>query len=235
MIEGHGRPPTGGEKPLRQAPLRGLRPRPSASLILIDRARQSPRILVGRRGSGHVFMPDVYVFPGGRRDPRDFALPFSKDLDPAVLQKLQAGSSAPVSAAGARALALAAARELYEETGLTLGRPETAAEYGADLSSLRYIARAVTPPGAIRRFDNRFFATFIDEAGIDTGQLRESDELSDFHWLDLDDLRAVKLPEIVFAVADDLKISLESGRCLPFGSDVSVYTHRNGQFLRSRL
>ena len=218
-----------------QSPPKGLRPRPSASLILIDRDRTTPRILVGRRGSGHAFMPDLYVFPGGRRDPRDFALPFSKDLSPAVLQKLQSGSSAPTSQAGARALALAAARELHEETGLTLGRPDTVAEQGADLSSLRYIARAITPPGAIRRFDNRFFATFIDEAGVDPGQLRESDELSDFHWLDLDDLRAVKLPEIVFAVADDLKISLESSRCLPFGSDVSVYISRNGQFLRNRL
>jgi 8-oxo-dGTP pyrophosphatase MutT (NUDIX family) len=235
MIEGHGRPPTGGEQPVPQGPLRGLRPRPSASLILIDRTGQSPRILVGRRGSGHVFMPDLYVFPGGRRDRRDFTLPFSKDLAPPVLEKLQAGSSAPASTAGARALALAAARELYEETGLTLGHSEIVTQHGADLSSLRYIARAVTPLGAVRRFDNRFFATFIDEAGIDPGQLRESDELSDFHWLDLGDLRAVKLPEIVFAVADDLKISLESGRCLPFGSDVSVYTHRNGQFLRSRL
>jgi 8-oxo-dGTP pyrophosphatase MutT (NUDIX family) len=235
MSERHGLPPAGGEQPLSQAPLRGLRPRPSASLILIDREQPTPRILVGRRGSGHVFMPDFYVFPGGRRDPRDFALPFSKDLDPAVLQKLQAGFAAPASPAGARALALAAARELYEETGLRLGHPRTVAEQGSDLSSLRYIARAVTPPGAIRRFDNRFFATFIDEAAIDLSSLRESDELSDFRWLDLSDLRAVNLPEIVFAVADDLKKSLESGRCLPFGSDVQVYTSRNGQFLRSRL
>ncbi|WP_377295484.1 NUDIX domain-containing protein [Rhizobium sp. SGZ-381] len=216
-------------------PRPGLRPRPSASLILIDRAASTPRILVGRRGSGHAFMPDVYVFPGGRRDPRDFILPFFRDLAPAVLQKLQAGPSAPQSTAGARALALAAARELHEETGLTLGHPDTVAERGVDLSSLRYLARAVTPPGAVRRFDNRFFATFIDEAEIDLSRLRESDELSDFRWLDLCDLRAVKLPEIVLAVADDLKKSLESGRCLPFGSDVQVYTSRNGAFLRSRL
>ncbi len=62
-----------------------LRPRASASIILIERSGTSPSVLVGKRSSGHVFMPDLYVFPGGRRDPRDHALPYSRDLDPASL------------------------------------------------------------------------------------------------------------------------------------------------------
>lgn len=215
------------------SPLR-LRPKASASLILIDRSRPSPHVLVGRRGSGHAFMPDLYVFPGGRRDARDHALPFSQDLNPAVIDLLLRRFPAAMGTNGARALALAAIRELHEETGLRLGTASNAL-YRPDLSSLRFVARAVTPPGAVRRFDNRFFATFVDEALIDLQGLRDSDELSDFRWLDLAALDSVRLPEIVAVVARDLKISLESDPSLPFGSDVYAYSNRNGQFLRSRL
>ncbi|SIR16882.1 NUDIX domain-containing protein [Rhizobium sp. RU35A] len=209
-----------------------LRPRASASLILIDRSGASHRVLVGRRGSAHVFMPDLYVVPGGRRDPRDHALPFAADLHPLVLDRLKQNGRRPLSEASARALALAAARELCEETGLHLS---TMPDMAPNLSCLRYIARAVTPPGASRRFDNRFFAAFTDEAGIEAQHATESAELSDLRWLSLDALEAVKMPEIVLAVLDDLKKSLESNRSLPFGSDVWVYTNRNGMFLRHRL
>lgn len=181
-------------------------------------------------------MPDLYVFPGGRRDQRDHALPFSGDLNPAVMDLLLRRCPPTMGQSGARALALAALRELHEETGLRLG-PAALSDmsYRPDLSSLRFVARAVTPPGAVRRFDNRFFATFVDEASIDLQSLRESDELSDFRWLDLAALHSVRLPEIVAVVARDLKISLESDPSLPFGSDVYTYSNRNGQFLRSRL
>lgn len=212
-----------------------LRPRPSASLILIDRSAPRPHVFVGRRGSGHAFMPDLYVFPGGRRDPGDHALPFIRDLHPAVLESLLSSGPSRLGPSGARALALAALRELTEETGLSLTATDASGQSGTDLSGLRYIARAVTPPGAVRRFDNRFFATFLDEAGIDLADLRESEELNDFRWLPLDDLDAVRLPPILHCIASDLKILLEAERGLPFGSQLHRYTNRNGQFQRSRL
>lgn len=59
----------------KHARVAGVTPKDAASLILIDRSNEAPRVLMGRRGSGHVFMPDVYVFPGGKRDARDHALP----------------------------------------------------------------------------------------------------------------------------------------------------------------
>jgi 8-oxo-dGTP pyrophosphatase MutT (NUDIX family) len=213
-----------------------LRPRPSASIILIDRqAGRIPRILVGKRASGHAFMPDLFVFPGGRRDPRDHALPFHQDLRPEVIDKLILSGAPRMTVGGARALALAAARELEEETGGRLDGRQTQRGWAPDLSSLRYVARAVTPTGAVRRFDNRFFATFIDQAGIDPGLLRESEELNELRWVDINDLESVKMPAIVSAVAGDLKISLELDGALPFGSPLVVYTNRGGQFLRSRL
>ncbi len=102
-------------------PERRARPRDAASIMLLDRSGDGVRVLMGRRSSAHVFMPDLYVFPGGRRDPTDHRLAFSSDLNPAVLQALNSVRGAPVSDARARALALAALRELYEEAGCSPG------------------------------------------------------------------------------------------------------------------
>ena len=41
-------------------------PKDAATLILIDRTRKTPKLLMGRRHDGHKFMPGKYVFPGGR-------------------------------------------------------------------------------------------------------------------------------------------------------------------------
>ncbi|MDO1581857.1 NUDIX hydrolase [Rhizobium oryzicola] len=212
-----------------------LRPRASASLILIDRSGTSPTVLVGKRSSGHVFMPDLYVFPGGRRDPRDHALPYSRDLDRRVLTQLLAKAGTRLTPNGARALALAAIRELREETGLIFGSAQSPKTGAPDLSCLRLIARAVTPPGAIRRFDNRFFATFVDEAAIDPSALADSSELQDLRWISIFDLSNLKMPEITLAVLNELKILLESDPSLPFGSAVHIYSRRDTGFVRTRL
>jgi len=52
-----------------------VRPRDAATLILIDRSGERPRVLVGRRHDKVVFMPGKYVFPGGRVDPTDHRIP----------------------------------------------------------------------------------------------------------------------------------------------------------------
>jgi hypothetical protein len=49
------------------------RPRDAASLLLIDRQEKTPRVLVGKRGKAHAFMPDVCVSrrparPGRQQD-----------------------------------------------------------------------------------------------------------------------------------------------------------------------
>lgn len=111
-----------------------LRPKDAASILLLDRSTDTVRVLVGKRSSAHVFMPDVYVFPGGRRDADDRTLPFGTDARPAVIDKLMRAASRQMTQTSARALALAALRELHEETGLRFGtdpdRP--------DLSPLRF-------------------------------------------------------------------------------------------------
>ena len=121
--------------------------------------------MMGRRHGGHSFMPDKWVFPGGRIDRSDFNAPHATDLRPDVAARLQ--KTAPL--ARARALAMAAVRETFEEVGLLLATPappRIAAgpwreflALGAlpDLSALDFVARAVTPPMLPKRYDARFF------------------------------------------------------------------------------
>ena len=50
---------------------RPVRPKRAASLILIDRSGPELCLLLGRRGADQKFMPNKYVFPGGKTDRSD--------------------------------------------------------------------------------------------------------------------------------------------------------------------
>src|SRR5690348_9021621 len=67
-----------------------FRPRDAATLILIDRTGEKPKVLVGRRHDNVVFMPGKYVFPGGRVDKSDnrvpVAAPITKELEANLLK-----------------------------------------------------------------------------------------------------------------------------------------------------
>ncbi|HZX84827.1 MAG TPA: NUDIX hydrolase, partial [Reyranella sp.] len=43
-----------------------LRPRDAATLILVRQRGKIPEVLLGCRDAKHAFMPNRYVFPGGR-------------------------------------------------------------------------------------------------------------------------------------------------------------------------
>ncbi|AYM10518.1 NUDIX domain-containing protein [Agrobacterium tumefaciens] len=205
-----------------------LRPRDAASIILFDRSGPVIRVLMGRRSNAHIFMPGAYVFPGGKRDPRDHALPFSGDLHPAVLRSLTTSAARRLSAAGARALALAAARELVEETGVDMGMDAD----GPDLSRFRYVARAITPPGNIRRYDTRFFCCYADELRLDTRLIRDSDELHNVQWLDMTALSSLNMPKITRTVLEDVTKLMIGDPSLPFESPARLYVTRHGRFIR---
>src|SRR5207302_9588075 len=49
-------------RPARAAASRGRRPKDAATLILIDRSGEVPKVLLGKRHRGHAFMPDQLVF-----------------------------------------------------------------------------------------------------------------------------------------------------------------------------
>ncbi|TCN28219.1 NUDIX domain-containing protein [Sinorhizobium americanum] len=216
-----------------------LRPRDAASIMLLDRSGKGVRVLMGKRHSAHAFMPDLYVFPGGRRDPMDHRLEFSGDLNPTVLRALTTSEGRPITDGRARALALAAARELFEEAGVCLGRQHSPSgaplPFLPDLTNLRYMARAITPPGQTRRFDTRFFAIFADEAEIDPSAVLDSRELQDLQWIDVNDVSSLQVPEITAIILTDLRTGLESDSSLPYDRAIPFYFTRRGRFLRTLL
>src|ERR1700744_5719586 len=58
-------------KTIRDQSFPNVKPRDSATLILIDRAHAVPKVLLGRRHLRHRFMPGKFVFPGGRIEATD--------------------------------------------------------------------------------------------------------------------------------------------------------------------
>jgi 8-oxo-dGTP pyrophosphatase MutT (NUDIX family) len=220
-------------------------PKDAATLILLDRSTPSPKVLMGKRHHGHVFLPGKFVFPGGSVDPADRKMTAGAPLAPRAERKLMLHTRRP-SAAKAQALALAAIRETYEETGLFLGErrgdapkappgPWSAfaeANIHPDLSTVHFIARAITPPRRSRRYDTRFFtadATAIAHK-ID-GKVGPEAELVELVWVPLDGIKGrIELLAITEIVLADLDTQIKAG----FSHDLPVpfYRVRSGKRVR---
>jgi 8-oxo-dGTP pyrophosphatase MutT (NUDIX family) len=216
-----------------------LRPKDAATLILVDRSEKTPKVLLGKRHHKHVFMPGKFVFPGGRAEPKDRLMPIAKPLHKEVEKRLMQAVVRP-SAAKARALALAAIRETFEETGLLLGaRHEGAraapegpwaefakAGFYPDLSVLHFVARAITPPGRPRRFDARFFSVDASSIAHRIDNVVHADaELVELVWLPIEEARNLNLPTITTIVLRELEARVEAG----FGHDLPVPFYRTPQ------
>lgn len=193
--------------------------RPAATVLAIRNHADGPQVLMGQRGAAAAFMPDKFVFPGGAVDADDAAVPLSPGLDPLCHTRLSGSDVAP------QVLAAAAIREMWEETGLMLGRPgawpgpvpQGWAGFAArglvpSGDGLRFIFRAITPPGRSRRFDARFF--MVDAARI-AGDLdtfgAACDELACLQWVPLRDARALNLPFITEVVLAEAARILRTG------------------------
>ncbi|WP_298957727.1 NUDIX domain-containing protein [uncultured Methylobacterium sp.] len=204
-----------------------LRPRNAATLIILDRSgRGAPKLLMGRRHDGHTFMPGKFVFPGGRIELEDRHMPVAGTLNDRAEAALAARVTRPPHHLG-RALALAAIRETFEETGLMIGTraygPPDAAPDGPwaafreegvlpDLEALQFIARAITPPQRPKRFDTRFFAVDRNAVAGERGGIVGPDaELVELAWVDLKQARALDLPRITAIVLDELEARLAAG------------------------
>ena len=131
-----------------------IRPRDAATLILHRSRNGVHEVLMGRRPRGSRFMPGVYVFPGGAVEKQDRRVRPATALTPKVTHSLKVGGSV----ARARAMAVSAVRETFEETGLMLGAPgdpqqaddptwKAWSELGLapDLAALDLVGRAITP------------------------------------------------------------------------------------------
>lgn len=147
---------------------------PAASVILL---RDSPlEVLMIRRHAKSTFVPDAWVFPGGAVDETDRDLGDGTELG---------------------TMRVAAARELFEESGIWLGSALPDAEskryallagqttFAAlvrdtplDLSGLVWTSRWITPVGVPRRFDTYFFLAVIGRDAVASAENVEAVEVA---------------------------------------------------------
>ena len=169
---------------------------------------------MGQRGAKAAFMPNKFVFPGGAVDPQDGAVTLASHLPDLCHARLAEDAQPDLQ----RALAAAAIRELWEETGLVLGQagdwsgdiPEDWQSYAQTghvptAGALQFVFRALTPPGRPRRFDARFFLVDAGEIQSDLDDFTHaSDELSHLQWVRLADARNFDLPFITEVVLAEI-------------------------------
>jgi 8-oxo-dGTP pyrophosphatase MutT (NUDIX family) len=218
-----------------------VRPRDSATLILIDRSEAVPKVLLGRRHSRHRFLPGKFVFPGGRIELSDRKMAALAALHEHDIARLMRMVRRP-SAAKAASFALAAVRETYEETGLMVGtrRDNVVTPPGAweafgkagvlpDLGVIHFVARAITPPGRPLRFDSRFFAA--DASAVvhrDDGMVGPDAELTELVWLPITEVRQIEMPGITAIVLEELQDRIAGG--MSYDHPVPLY-----RMLRKRM
>src|SRR3979411_2199458 len=201
------------------------RPKDAATLILVDRTSAIPKVLVGKRHDKVVFMPGKFVFPGGRVDKSDNRVPVAAPIPKALEENLLKGSP-KITSSRARSLAIAAIREACEETGLCLRRQGTGApptlegackpftESGLlpDPSGLFLIARAITPPGRVRRFDTRFFTADASTiAHRVEGVIHAEAELVELVWVEIGSKPLADLHPMTRNVLNELEKRLATG------------------------
>jgi 8-oxo-dGTP pyrophosphatase MutT (NUDIX family) len=163
-----------------------VRPVDAAGLVLLRQGNVGLEVLLGRRHARAGFLPDIYVFPGGRVEPADARGP-TLPLAPAVAADLARGSQRPPSA-----LLRAALRETEEETGLRL--PETA------IPTIDFVCRAITPTLSHRRYNTRFF--LVDGARC-RGTLKGDGELEDLGWRSLAAAAQLNLVDVTAFVLEE--------------------------------
>ena len=169
--------------------------RNAATVIALRDREADPHVLMGQRGAKAAFMPSKFVFPGGAVDAADAEVPLAQPLPAICAERLREDSVTDLG----HALAVAAIRELWEETGLILGQtgnwtspvPDDWKGFAASghvptAQALQFVFRAITPPGRPRRFDARFFLINADEISSDLDDFSAAcDELSHLQWVPL--------------------------------------------------
>ncbi len=213
--------------------------RDAATIIIVRNRSTAPAVLMGQRGAKAVFMPGKFVFPGGAIDPNDADVTTTA-LPAACASRLSDRSDLPPTA-----IAAAAVRELWEETGQILGHPApwatppqgwrgfAATGHIPNAAALTFFFRAVTPTGAPRRFDARFLLADADDLCTDPDDFSGAeDELSHLQWVPLAKARDFDLPFITQVVLAELMQHLPNTRS---PKSVPFFANEDEQHLVHRL
>jgi 8-oxo-dGTP pyrophosphatase MutT (NUDIX family) len=174
-----------------------VNPVPAATMILLRDGPVSPQVLMIKRHARSEYLPDMYVFPGGRVDLQDSTL---SDRIEGLTERSAAALLTTVDPEHAMAYVVAAIRETFEECGILLarrmGKSELVdAEHSEALSHHRLAVQQgktpfrelieqedlvvaadclvaqghwITPEVAPRRFDTLFFAALAPPGQIAT-------------------------------------------------------------------
>jgi 8-oxo-dGTP pyrophosphatase MutT (NUDIX family) len=187
--------------------------RNAATVIVLRNRDTNPEVLMGQRGAKAAFMPNKFVFPGGAVDAEDADVILASPLGDLCRDRIREDAASDLS----HPLAVAAIRELWEETGLILGQkadwpdaPEdwsgfAARGYRPAADALQFVFRAITPPGRPRRFDARFFLIDAEAIASDLDDFSDAcDELSHLQWIPLTKVREFDLPFITEVVLAEI-------------------------------
>ncbi len=179
-----------------------MRPRDAASLIILRRGSTTHSVLMGRRRADARFMPGVYVFPGGAVEGSDAQARAVSALNAALVAKMGVSGRSD----RAQALAMAAIRETFEETGLLIGQrgdvgPVAGASWrrmregglAPSLAPLDFVGRAVTPTFQPIRFNARFFFAGAEHV---QGSLVQGGELEDLRWIALGSVADYRMADV---------------------------------------
>lgn len=224
--------------PVRESGTTAPRPKDAATVIVWRRRRGRIEVLMGERHRAHSFMPQRYVFPGGRVDAGDARVRHASDMTSAVAAQL-ARTTRP---GRGRSIVTAAVRETFEETGLLIGAsdpmPEKPVPQGWErffetglapaLDRLVYVARAITPPFRPQRFDARFFMIGAEET---QGRLQGSGELEKLDWVPLGGADGMELAVVTRRVLEYVDELFSGGRAPD--DRIPLFRHMpNGRHLR---
>ncbi len=225
--------------------------RDAASLVITERSAGGVRYLLGKRRSTQQFAPDKYVFPGGAIDAADVALATQAHLIDGALNRREHARLAHAVAADAptpEAIALAALRETFEETGLLVGtRLQTVLSGSAPtdwqpyfdqrvkprLPPLTVLGRAITPDGSPRRFDARFLHVWADETHGETGA--GDGEFERLDWMSLAQALDSDLHDVTRAILQRLEPRLTATRDLRDAANVPFFYNVDGAWVEDHL
>lgn len=169
--------------------------RPAATVMLARDLGGGPEIFMLRRSARSVFLPEMFVFPGGAVDPEDFEIARDRLLrEPEIPRAEREASDGAFEAA--------ALREAFEEAGILLAARRDGSAVKLEAEQLRgaraalhagstsfpevlealhivldarrlwHFSHWITPPSESRRFDTHFYL-----ATAPSEQLASSDEI----------------------------------------------------------
>ena len=218
----------------------------AAVVVLFDiEAGLEPKIFLGRRRPDNVFLPDKWVFPGGRCEEADQQIAAAGRLSDADVDALARGAHSLTQQKVAASLGVTAVREVFEETGLIIGEAGQMSEpvpdgwqafaatgFRPSVAALKFLARAITPPARPRRYDTRFFIADAHAVSHDAG--RHDGEFTEQGWFTLSLCRTLDIPNITRLILDDACAVIERGDLAGDGG-IPFYYQDGPAFRRDRI